>query len=234
MPVMTTRSRMKPVPYHAVFRHSTTLLVLVLLCSLVDASAVDSQQPAANDLFTQIFNRTLVKRQSLHSIRARFTETTVSSLLEKPLVAHGTVIAAPPARVLMSYADPERRTIALDGKWLSIVWPDRNEREKIDISRIQKRIDQYFTQANLEQLRSMFDIKAEPDAAMRDADRVDMRPRRKQIKEGLERLELWIDRETLLLVQMRMTFSGGDKKTITLDDIAVNVPISDEVFHIRP
>ena len=59
-----------------------------------------------------------------------------------------------------------------------------------------------------------------------------MRPKRKQIKEGLERLELWIDRESLLLVQMRMTFPGGDRKTIRLDDVAVNVPVTDETFQI--
>jgi outer membrane lipoprotein-sorting protein len=231
MPVMTTPSRMTSVPYHAVFRHSTTLLVLALLPLLVDASAVDAERPAANDVFTQIFNRTVLKRQSLHSIRARFTETTVSSLLEKPLVAHGTVIAAPPARVLMTYIDPERRTVALDSKSLVIVWPDRHERERIDISQTQKRIDQYFTQANPERLRSMFDIRAEPDAVLRSADWIDMRPRRKQMRDGLERLELWIDRDSLLLIRMQMTFPGGDKKTIALDDIAVNVPITDELFH---
>ena len=233
MPVIMTRLRMRSVPYHGVVRHSRRLLVLVLLQLFAIASVVGSQRPAANDLFNQIFNRTVVTRQSLHSIRARFTETTVSSLLEKPLMAHGTVIAAPPARVLMTYTDPERKTVALDGKSLVIIWPDRHEQEKIDISQVQKRVDQYFTQANLEQLRSMFDIKAEPDPVMRDADRVDMRPKRKQIKEGLERLDLWIDREKLLLVQMQMTFPGGDTKTIKLDDVAINVPITDEMFQIR-
>jgi outer membrane lipoprotein-sorting protein len=59
-----------------------------------------------------------------------------------------------------------------------------------------------------------------------------MRPKRKQIKQGLERLELWIDRESLLLVQMQMTLAGGDRKTIRLEDVAVNVPISDETFRI--
>ena len=234
MPVIMTRSRMRSVPYHGVVRRSRRLLVLALLPLLAVASVVGSQRPAANDLFNQIFNRTVVERQSLHSIRARFTETTMSTLLEKPLVAHGTVIAAPPARVLMTYTDPERKTIVLDGKSLVIIWPDRNEREKIDISQVQKRVDQYFTQANLGQLRSMFDIRAEPDPVMRDADWVDMRPKRKQIKEGLERLELWIDREKLLLVQMLMTFPGGDTKTIKLDDIAINVPTSDQMFQIRP
>jgi outer membrane lipoprotein-sorting protein len=80
----------------------------------------------------------------------------------------------------------------------------------------------------------MFDIRAQPDAAMRGADLVDMRPKRRQIKEGLERLALWIDHENSLLVQMQMTFPGGDKKTITLDDIALNVPIGDDTFQVRP
>jgi outer membrane lipoprotein-sorting protein len=201
---------------------------------LVAASVMASQPPASKDLFNRIYERTAARRESIHSIRARFTETTVSSLLERPMVVHGTMTAAPPSRVLMTYADPERRTIAIDGKSLVIVWPDRSERETIDISQIQKRIDQYFREANPQQLQAMFDIRAEADPAVRGADRIDMSPKRKQIRVGLERLELWIDRDSLLLTQMQMTFPGGDRKTITLEDIAVNVPVSDETFKIRP
>ena len=206
----------------------------LLLQLFAAAALVASQAPAPNDSFDQLFARTLAKRQSIHSIRARFTETTTSSLLERPLVSHGTVIAAPPSRVLMTYTDPERRAIAIDSKSLLVDWPDRREREKIDISQMQKRIDQYFTHATIGQLRSMFDITAQPDSVIRETDRVDMRPKRKQIKEGLERLEIWIDRESLLLVQLQMTFAGGDRKTIRLDDVTVNVPITDEIFLIRP
>jgi outer membrane lipoprotein-sorting protein len=202
------------------------------LLAAVSVAAWAPQVP--KDLFTQIYESAVARRQSIHSVRARFTETTVSSLLERPLMAHGTVIAAPPGRVLMTYTDPERKIIALDGRSLVVVWPDRHERETIDISQIQKRIDQYFAQATPAQLRSMFDIRAEPDPAKRGADLIDMRPKRKQIKEGLERLALWIDRESRLLVQMQMTFPGGDEKTIALDDIALNVPISDDMFQARP
>ena len=134
----------------------------------------------------------------------------------------------------MTYTDPERRIVTIDGKFLVVEWPDRQERQKIDISQTQKRIDQYFTQASTSQLRSMFDITAEDDPGVRGTDRVDMRPKRKQIKEGLERLELWVERERLLLVQMRMTFPGGDRKTIRLEDIAVNVPVPDATFRIPP
>ena len=210
------------------------LLASALLHLTAAVALVASKATAPGDLFDQLFARTLAKRQSIQSIRARFTETTTSSLLEKPLVSHGTVIAAPPSRVLMTYTDPERRTVAIDSKTLLVSWPDRRERETIDISRTQKRIDQYFTQASIGQLRSMFEIAAQPDSAIRGTDRVDMRPRRKQIKEGLDRLELWIDRESLLLVQMQMTFPGGDRKTIRLEDVVVNAPVNDGTFRIGP
>jgi outer membrane lipoprotein-sorting protein len=218
--------------------HGSTMLIASLIASvlrhLAAAALVASQTTPTGDLFDQLFARTVARRQSIQSIRARFTETTTSSLLERPLVSHGTVIAAPPSRVLMTYTDPDRRMVAIDSKALVVVWPDRHEREKIDISQTQKRIDQYFTQATIGQLRSMFEIAAQPDPAIRSTDRVDMRPKRKPIKEGLERLELWIDRESLLLVQMQMTFPGGDRKTIRLEDVAINVPVTDETFRIGP
>lgn len=232
MPVITTRSSMRAVRYHVGLRRSILLLSVAAL-HLVAAVSLVAQAPPA-DLFSQIFAQTMAKRQSLQSIRARFTETTTSTLLEKPLISHGTIVAAPPSRVLMTYIDPERRIIAIDSKSLTVMWPDRKQQEKIDISQTQKRIDQYFTQATLKDLRSMFDIKAEPDRALAGSDHVDMRPTRKQIKNGLDRLELWIDRESLLLTQMRLTFAGGDSKTIRLEDVVVNAPITDGTFQVRP
>jgi outer membrane lipoprotein-sorting protein len=233
MPVITARSRMNRVPYHALPRYSTWLAALALASSCIVPSSAQ-QTRAQPDRFAQLFERASARRESLRSIRARFTETTVSTLLEKPIVGRGTILATPPARVLMTYTEPERKTVSLDSKLLLVVWPDRNEREKIDIAQTQKRIDEYFTQASLDQLRSMFDVTASPDAAMRETEYVDMRPKRKQIKAGLERLELWIDRENLLPVQMRMSFPGGDAKTIKLDDIAINVPVTNESFQIKP
>jgi len=189
---------------------------------------------APDDLFTQIYNRCIVQQRTMTSVRARFTETTTSSLLVKPLVAHGTIVAASPARVLMTYTDPEPKTLVLDGKSLVIVWPGRGERERVDIEDVQKRIDQYFTHASIEQLRSMFEIVARPDRVIRQTVHIEMRPKRKQIREGLDRLDLWIDGESLLLSQMRLTFPGGDQKTIKLDEVTVNVPVSDNMFQVRP
>jgi outer membrane lipoprotein-sorting protein len=166
----------------------------------------------------------------MRSIRARFTETTTSTLLARPIVAHGTIVAAVPARVLMTYTDPERKIVSMDQKALTVRWPDRREQERIDITDVQKRVDQYFTRASVDELRSMFEIRATADPARRSQDIIDMRPKRKQIQQGLQRLEIWIDRTTDLLTEMRMTFPGGDQKTIALEDVELNVPVTEETF----
>ena len=45
---------------------------------------------------------------TLKTLTARFTETTTSSLLTRPLVARGTVAVERPSRVVLHYQQPER------------------------------------------------------------------------------------------------------------------------------
>ena len=64
--------------------------------------------------------------------------------------------------------------------------------------------------------------------------RLTMVPRRKQIREGLSRLELWLDQTSLLLAAMRMTFPNGDTKLMVLEDVVANAPLDPGVFTIVP
>ena len=64
------------------------------------------------------------------------------------------------------------------------------------------------------------------------ADHVVLLPKRKQIREGLTRLELWLDQTSLLLAAMRMTFPNGDTKLMAFEDVVPNAPIDPGVFTI--
>jgi outer membrane lipoprotein-sorting protein len=57
-----------------------------------------------------------------------------------------------------------------------------------------------------------------------------MIPKRKQIRETLTRLELWVNRGTLLLQSMRMTFASGESKTMTFEDVVPNAALPQGVF----
>ena len=211
---------------------ATISTYVLLLLSIAAPQAPVARQPG--DLFAGLFERGRVKQQSMKSIRATFTETTTSSLLVKPIVARGTIIAAPPARVLMTYIAPEPKVLSIDVGTLTVLWPRRAEQEHIDIRETEKRIDQYFTHASVNDLRKLFDITAQEDATIRRAYRIEMTPKRKQIKQGLEQLALWIDRDSDMLVQLRMAFPGGDQKTIALEDVTLNVPIASDTFQVKP
>ena len=96
----------------------------------------------------------------------------------------------------------------------------------------QRRIQRYFVDKSPDQLRSHFTITAAADKAHGGTWRVDMVPRRKQIQQGLSRLELWVKQDTMTLAAMRMTFPGGDTKTMTFSDVVLNQPVSPEELNV--
>jgi outer membrane lipoprotein-sorting protein len=187
---------------------------------------------AAPDLFDELHARIRLAEAKRQTIRARFTETTISSLLVKPLVAEGTLVGAKPARLLMTYRLPEPRTILLDGNQLLLIRPDRGETERIDVTEIMKRVNHYFVNANPEQLRKSFTVRAFVDPEAAGSYQIDLLPRRKQIRRGLERLQIWVAQNPLLLAQIRITFAGGDTTTVRIEDAELNVALPPNAFSV--
>ncbi len=202
-------------------------LVTGVLLALPSASARQSQDPL-DDLFA----RGRAAQASVKTLSASFSETTVSTLLRNPLVASGTLIAALPLRVVMTYTAPVAKIVALDESRLVVVGPGPGDREELDISTIQKRVRKYFTDASPQELRQTFTITLAADPGGQSPYRLDFVPKRKQVAEGLARLRLWIDRTRLLLVKTTMQYPSGDSKTFDLRDIRTNVPLADDAFAV--
>jgi outer membrane lipoprotein-sorting protein len=205
----------------------TKVLVLALLAVL---SAGTSAGPQGVDPIDDLFARGRAAQAAVTSLSASFVETTVSSLLRNPIIDTGTMVAARPVRVLMKYSGPDAKTVLLDETRLVVSWPSRAAREQIDITDIQRRVQKYFVEASTQELRQSFEIVLTSDPKVGDAYRLTMTPKRKQIKEGLERIRIWIDRERLIMVKMTLDYPGGESKTLELHDIRFNVPIDASTF----
>jgi len=205
----------------------TKVLVLALLAVL---SAGTSAGPQAVDPIDDLFARGRAAQAAVTSLSASFVETTVSSLLRNPIIDTGTMVAARPVRVLMKYSGPDAKTVLLDETRLVVSWPSRAAREQIDITDIQRRVQKYFVEASTQELRQSFEIVLTSDPKVGDAYRLTMTPKRKQIKEGLERIRIWIDRERLIMVKMTLDYPGGESKTLELHDIRFNVQIDASTF----
>jgi outer membrane lipoprotein-sorting protein len=227
---MIRTDRLSPVPPRvkralpAAFRFAAVVLGM--------AAAGSAKVSAAPDLFDELHARVRALEEKRQTIRARFTETTVSSLLVKPMVSVGTLIGAKPASLAMTYTSPERRTVVLDGRHMLITRPALGERELVDITEIVKRVDHYFVDATPDELRRHFTVRAFVDPEIPAWYQIDLVPTRKQIRQGLERLQIWIARDTLLLAQIRITFAGGDTTTVTIKDAELNVPLPADAFTI--
>ena len=58
-------------------------------------------------------------------------------------------------------------------------------------------------------------------------------PKRKQIREGLSRVDLWVDRTSLVLSAMRMIFANGEDKLMVFEDVVQNGPLGPDTFAIK-
>jgi outer membrane lipoprotein-sorting protein len=188
------------------------------------------ERVATADLFDEIYAHGRPLEASLKTLTASFVEESTSALLTQPLVARGTLAVVRPDRIVLHYVEPERRTVLIDGPSMRLVWPTRSIDERVPIGAQQRRIQQYFVDKSPAQLRSHFAITAAESSGRPTAWLVTMVPRRRQISAGLAKLELWIERDTVMLSSLLMTFPSGDTKRMSFENVQVNPAINEEVF----
>jgi outer membrane lipoprotein-sorting protein len=188
----------------------------------------------SQDYFDLLHRRIAAAEAQRKSVRARFMETTTSSLLAKPVIRHGTLIASKPDRIVITYAPPEPKTIVMKGAQLFVIRPNVPEKDRvetIDIAEIMKKVDHYFTNASPDQLRRAFTIRAFPDPGAPGGSQIDLAPKRKHIKQGLEHLQIWVSPDDML-AQLQMTFAGGDTEIFKLEGVELNVAIPPGAFDV--
>jgi outer membrane lipoprotein-sorting protein len=216
--------------------HTIAALAACVWCAIrapqTAAQSANKPDPPAG-AFDELYARGRQVNDAIKTLTARFTETTTSTLLTKPLIARGRVAVERPSRAVLRYSDPDARTVLIDGDRMTVVWPSRNVRQVSDIGTTQRRIQKYFVNGTAADLRHEFQIEDHPSGGDRPtAYCISMIPKRKQIHETLARLDLWVDRTSLLLDVMKMTFANGDTKTMAFEDVVRNAPLDPATFAI--
>lgn len=197
----------------------------------VAAQSAPAHPPASTtaDSFDQLYERGQRVNATIRTLTAQFTETTTSSLLVRPLVARGTLAVERPSRVVLHYAEPESRVVLIDNNKMTMTWPSR---QVMDVGAAMGRVQRYFVDGSAADLRRQFDIDDKQTNDRPGTFRVAMVPKQKRIREALDKLELWVDRESFLLSSMRMTFANGDTKTMTFENVVPNATLPAGTFTI--
>ncbi len=207
--------------------------VVSLLIGVLGASAPLGEAQKARDLLDEIYERGKPTESTLKTLTASFVETSTSTLLAKPLVARGTVAVERPSRIVLDYTEPDVRRVLIDGSTLLVTWPSRSIRQQQDIGAAQGRVQKYFVGKSPEELRRHFKIGARDAAERKGTWHVELVPTRKQLQEGVSRIELWIAQDTILPMSMRLTFPNGDTKLMEFSDVKVNPVLPQDTFSPR-
>ena len=219
-------------------RASATIAATVLLLLSTAAFGRHQTSRAAGprpDSFDDLYLRGQRANAAIKTLTAHFTESSTSSLLTRPIVSHGRLAIERPSRVILRYTEPEQRVIIIDGNKMTMSWPSHNVRQVTDVGTAQGRVQKYFVNGTAADLRRQFDIDMHGDGEARpNAYYVSMAPKRKQMRETLTRLELWVGRASMLLEGMKMTFANGDVKTMTFEDVVPNASIDARTFSLTP
>jgi outer membrane lipoprotein-sorting protein len=207
-------------------------VTLSLLCGAVIVLVLSRPQAisARADLFDELFKQGQARNAAMKTLTASFVETTSSTLLTKPLVSSGTLSVERPSRIALRYTEPDDRIVIIDGDTMVMAWPSKHVRQSKDIGASQRNIQKYFLDKTPDELRSHFTVDASEATDRPGTYLVTMVPKRKQILEGLSRLDLWVDRTTQLLVTMKMTFPNGNTKLMTFSDVKPNAPVDPAMF----
>ena len=214
-------------------RAARLLLTSVAALAIVLAAAIPSAQSpnssASGESFDQLYAQGQAINASIKTLTARFTETTTSSLLMRPLVARGTLAVERPSRVVLALhrAGRARRAHRRHEDDVDVADPPGDGHRRRAGARAE-----YFVNGTAAELRQQFDIDDRELSDTPGTYHVSMVPKRKQIREALTRLDLWVLRDSSLLHSMRMTFANGDTKHMAFENVTPNPALAPEIFSL--
>lgn len=204
---------------------------------LIFAPEIDAGQKTAGaragsgPTFDELYGRGRKLNANLTTLTARFTETTTSAVLARPLVERGLLyVQRPSRRVAMHYTDPPDRVVVIDGDRMITSWPSKKILDRRDVGAAQKRVQKYFENGDAAELRRVFDVTLLERSGRPGTREMTLVPKRKQIREALAGLNLWVEEQSGLLNAMRMTFSNGDTKLMEFADVVTNATVDATVF----
>lgn len=208
--------------------------VVLVLCTWLGVASAGASAPTASDeSFDEVYRRGHETAAGITTLTARFTETTESSLLTRPLVARGTLAVQRPNRAVLRFTEPEARVIVIDGDRMTMVWPSRKVTRLTNVASTQSRIQKYLGSASASELRRQFDVGFQDAAARPDTYEVTLTPKRARVRDSLKQLVLWVDRTSLMLTALRMTYANGDTKTMEFDEVMPNAVVEPRLFSVE-
>lgn len=215
-----------------------TFLVCVAVVSVVfstvalaeDGPGAELDRLDAGERFERLLELMSERAQEIKTLQARFRQTTTGAVLLKPVVSRGVLSYRAPDAGRWEYLEPERMVVLFRDGVLTTYLPDDQTAERVTVSDRYERVMQVISGGlPLEKLRDRFRLTFS-DRGSPHPYRLTLDPRSRRIERRVEKIEIKIERERLLPTVVEYIEPEGDTVRYELDDVRVDVPLSDDLF----
>jgi len=165
---------------------------------------------------------------SIHDLRASFSQTSFSPALGKETEAHGSVVVKRPGKMRWEYAKPDGRVIVLDGTSIRIWNPEEKQLQiaATSASNVSPTALGFLMGQGV--LRDSFDAKTVTEPGRKELGLL-LHPKGDG---GFESLTLWLDPKSLQLRESVVVDLFGNRTRVTFDSTVENGGVEPSAFEL--
>lgn len=212
------------------------LFFLLTATLALAAPAKKAAGPGKDDPALQkVLSRFDQVQQSIRSMSAEFTQTTINPLFKEPMLARGRFYLSKPDSVLWEYTMPEVMRFAIAGGEYTGYFPGRKRAERRDVRRWTEQIFRFFAlgQGSAE-LRKFYDIRLEtPESDKSGTYLLVLDPRKHRVRKRVEEVRLWVHASTCLPAKVEYVNHAGATRTLVFKDVQLNPDLSASLFRVK-
>ena len=206
------------------------IFIFVFLFTYPIFSQTNDFKPVKNE--TDFRSEMLKIQASTQTLQSEFTQEKHLSFMSEPIVTKGHFYYKKDKKLRWEYVKPFAYTVILNGSDLMI--NDEGHRNEIDLksNKTYKEINEVISGSMRGDLDSG---KVEFDSILKENNRfylLELKPKKKQIKEYMTRIEVYFDKKDFLISKVIMHEQGSDLTKIFFKNKKINQTISENLFQL--
>ncbi|MCS7315157.1 MAG: outer membrane lipoprotein carrier protein LolA [Bryobacterales bacterium] len=207
---------------------------LLLLALVTEAARAQSR-------LEEILDRMDRDAAAFRDMIAGLTKVAYTAVLSESSTESGTIrMKRASSRALMKVeiVAPDARAVALEGTTAQIYYPKIQTVQVYDLGKSRALVDQFSLLGfgtRRRELERNYAIRLTGEETLdgRRAVRLELEPKSPQVREQVQKIELWIPEDAGYPLQQRFWQPGGDYYLIRYHDLRVNVGLSDSDCRLK-
>lgn len=200
---------------------------LALACTILLGAAPLAAAPVT---LAQVIRKVQETQKKTSTLQADFRQEKELALLAKPEVSTGKFTFSRPSNVLWTYEAPKRVQMVIAGGVLTTWYPELGKAERIDVKKFEDRIFKYMGATGaIDELARYFDFTF-TDSKSKPVYVLDLTPKTKAVAKRVQRIKLFIDRNTYLTSRIEYVEGDGDITRYEFTNMRINEPVPPSRF----